>query len=59
VTRLGFKGALINGQTHGEYLDHPKYLAHWEAVAELNVFRSGRSTRRIRDNVSGDFPPSS
>jgi len=33
----GFVGALINGQTQGEYLDLPKYLPFWEAVADLNV----------------------
>jgi predicted TIM-barrel fold metal-dependent hydrolase len=43
VTRLGFKGAMINGYTNvadargGEYLDAPRLLAFWEAVAHLRV----------------------
>lgn len=43
VTRLGFKGAMINGYTNvadargGEYLDAPRLLPFWEAVAHLRV----------------------
>ncbi len=37
MTIPGFAGALINGQTQGQYLDLPKYLPFWEAVADLNV----------------------
>jgi predicted TIM-barrel fold metal-dependent hydrolase len=43
VTRLGFKGAMINGYTNvsdprgGEYLDDPRLLPFWEAVAALGV----------------------
>lgn len=41
VTRLGFKGAMINGYTNaGEaaiYLDEPHCLPFWEAAAALNV----------------------
>ncbi|WP_131195788.1 amidohydrolase family protein [Lichenihabitans psoromatis] len=37
MTIPGFAGALINGQTQGDYLDLPKYLPFWEAVAELDV----------------------
>jgi 2,3-dihydroxybenzoate decarboxylase len=43
VTRLGFKGAMINGFTNTadrdkvEYLDEPKFLPFWEAVAALDV----------------------
>ena len=33
----GFVGALINGQTAGDYLDLPKFLPFWQAVADLNV----------------------
>ena len=41
VTVLGFKGAMINGYTDvadargGEYLDEPRLLPFWEAVAHL------------------------
>jgi 2,3-dihydroxybenzoate decarboxylase len=43
VTRLGFKGVMVNGYTnagsaqHGAYLDEPKFLPFWEAAAALNV----------------------
>jgi 2,3-dihydroxybenzoate decarboxylase len=43
VTTLGFKGAMINGYTNvddprgGEYLDAPRLLPFWEAVAHLGV----------------------
>jgi predicted TIM-barrel fold metal-dependent hydrolase len=43
VTRLGFKGAMINGYTNtadpsaGEYLDEEKFLPFWEAAASLDV----------------------
>jgi predicted TIM-barrel fold metal-dependent hydrolase len=43
VTTLGFKGAMINGYTDvadargGEYLDAPRLLPFWEAVAHLDV----------------------
>ncbi|HSR07701.1 MAG TPA: amidohydrolase family protein [Bryobacteraceae bacterium] len=43
VTRLGFKGALINGYTNtagsaaGEYLDQPEFWPFWEGVEALNV----------------------
>lgn len=37
VTDFGFKGALINGQTGGAYLDADIYLPFWEAAAELDV----------------------
>jgi len=43
VTRLGFKGAMINGYTNvadargGEYLDAPRLLPFWEEVARLGV----------------------
>ncbi len=35
VRQLGFHGALINGHTHGHYLDEDKYQVLWERVAEL------------------------
>ena len=43
VTRLGLKGAMINGYTNThdpqrvEYLDEPKFLPFWEAAAALDV----------------------
>jgi 2,3-dihydroxybenzoate decarboxylase len=37
VRELGFKGALINGQTSGRYLDADLYLPFWERVQDLNV----------------------
>jgi 2,3-dihydroxybenzoate decarboxylase len=37
VRQLGFKGALINGHTHGVYLDDARYLPFWERVAALAV----------------------
>ena len=43
VTTLGFKGAMIDGYTNvddprgGEYLDAPRLLPFWEAVAHLGV----------------------
>ena len=35
--RLGFQGALINGQTNGEYLDLDKYSVFWERAADLEA----------------------
>jgi 2,3-dihydroxybenzoate decarboxylase len=43
VTRLGLKGAMINGYTNTpdpqrvEYLDEPKFLPFWEAAASLGA----------------------
>lgn len=37
VTQLGFKGALINGQTNGRYLDADAYQPFWERAAGLDV----------------------
>ncbi len=37
VTQLGFKGALINGQTNGHYLDDDRYSVFWERVQALGV----------------------
>ncbi len=34
---LGFQGAMINGQTNGEYLDLDKYSVFWERVAALHA----------------------
>jgi 2,3-dihydroxybenzoate decarboxylase len=37
VRELGFKGALVNGQTGGVYLDDDRCLPFWEQVAALDV----------------------
>lgn len=37
VAQLGFKGALINGATHGIYLDDRRYDVFWERVQALQV----------------------
>ncbi len=37
VRQLGFHGALINGHTHGHYLDEDQYQVFWERVSDLNV----------------------
>ena len=37
VTQLGFKGALINGQTNGHYLDDDCYSVFWERVEALGI----------------------
>lgn len=37
VTQLGLRGALINGHTHGEYLDAEKFWPVWERAEALGV----------------------
>jgi len=37
VTRLGFKGAMIHGHTHGSFLDDRKYWPIFEAAQALDV----------------------
>jgi 2,3-dihydroxybenzoate decarboxylase len=37
VRQLGFQGAMINGQTNGEYLDLDKYSVFWEHAAALEA----------------------
>ena len=37
VRELGFQGAMINGQTNGEYLDLDKYSVFWERAAALGA----------------------
>ncbi|MEW6667326.1 MAG: amidohydrolase family protein [Thermodesulfobacteriota bacterium] len=37
VTQLGFKGAMIQGHTNGEYLDGNKYWLLWERVEALQA----------------------
>jgi 2,3-dihydroxybenzoate decarboxylase len=37
INELGFKGAMIHGQTHGKYLDDETYLPLWERIQENDV----------------------
>ncbi len=37
VKTLGFKGALVNGHTHGVYYDAPAYDVFWESLQALDV----------------------
>ena len=37
VKQLGMRGALINGHTNGEYLDHEKFWPVWERAEALEV----------------------
>ena len=37
VRDLGFKGALVNGQTLGHYLDEDRFSPFWERVEDLGV----------------------
>jgi 2,3-dihydroxybenzoate decarboxylase len=37
VKELGFQGAMVNGQTNGEYLDLDKYSVFWERAAALEA----------------------
>lgn len=37
VTTYGFKGAMINGHTRGEYLDNPRFWPIFEAAQALDV----------------------
>ena len=37
IRDLGFQGAMINGQTNGEYLDLDKYSVFWERAAALQA----------------------
>lgn len=37
ISELGFVGAMVNGHTHGVYLDDPKYDPFWERMQALDV----------------------
>ncbi|HEV2132645.1 MAG TPA: amidohydrolase family protein [Terracidiphilus sp.] len=37
IRELGFQGAMINGHTHGEYLDLDKFSVFWERAAALEA----------------------
>ncbi len=37
VTRLGFKGAMLNGTTDSRFLDDPRFLPVFEAAVDLKV----------------------
>ncbi len=37
MRQMGFKGAMVNDHSHGEYLDAAKFDPFWERVQELGV----------------------
>lgn len=37
VRQLGFVGSMVNGHTHGIYLDNPCYDPFWEVMQDLDV----------------------
>lgn len=37
VTQLGFAGCMVNGHTHGQYLDDPALYPFWERAEALGV----------------------
>ncbi len=37
ISVLGFVGSMVNGHTHGVYLDDPKYDPFWERMQALDV----------------------
>ena len=37
MTQLGFVGAMINGHTNGQYLDHPSLYPFWERAEGLGA----------------------
>jgi predicted TIM-barrel fold metal-dependent hydrolase len=37
VCQLGFHGALVDGHTHGHYLDEDQCQVFWERVVDLDV----------------------
>ena len=50
VATLGFKGAMVNGVTHGVYLDDPRYEGFWERAAALSA------PIYIHPNNPADYP---
>ena len=53
VTQLGFKGAMINGHSNGEFLDAPKFRVIWERAEGLGVplYLHPSNTPPDQDNV--------
>jgi 2,3-dihydroxybenzoate decarboxylase len=55
VTQLGFKGAMIQGHTNGEYLDEQKFWVLWERASALgapiylHITEPSREARKIYD----------
>src|SRR3984893_9232239 len=37
IRELGFVGAMINGHTNGQYLDHPSLYPFWERAADVGA----------------------
>jgi predicted TIM-barrel fold metal-dependent hydrolase len=59
VTRLGFKGALINGQTHERYLDHESYAVLLERAQALDVpiyIHPSEPPEAVTDAYYRDYP---
>ncbi|MFC0437384.1 amidohydrolase family protein [Kutzneria buriramensis] len=60
VTELGFVGALINGTTHGLFLDHPDHTAVLETAARLGVpiyLHPGTPPAPVLGAYYGGLPP--
>ncbi len=59
VTRLGFKGALVNGATLGRYLDHPSFEPLLTQAEQLDVpiyLHPAPSAKPARDALYGGLP---
>ena len=51
VKELGFKGAMIHGHTHGEYLDLEKFWVIWERAEALGVPIYLHPTEPLSDQI--------
>ena len=59
VTKLGMKGALINGHTRGSYLDDRKYWGLFECAQALDVpiyLHPTRQPKAVLDAMFGAYP---
>jgi predicted TIM-barrel fold metal-dependent hydrolase len=59
VTQLGFKGALINGQTHGRYLDDESFAVLLERAQSLDVpiyIHPSEPPQAVTDAYYRDYP---
>lgn len=59
VTKLGFKGALVNGATSGRYLDHPSFEPLLAKAEQLDVpiyLHPAPSPKPARDALYGGLP---
>ncbi len=60
VRSLGFKGAMINGTTHGRFLDDPSFLPILERAVALNVpiyVHPGVPPAAVREAYYAGFDP--